>query len=76
MSQPFQMQSACGVPKYTNFTDGFKDCLDWIYYDTNKFSVEQMIPLPSDEELQEHIAIPSVVFPSDHVALVVDLKIK
>lgn len=30
--------------------------------------------LPTDEELEENGAIPSIVFPSDHIALVADLK--
>jgi 2',5'-phosphodiesterase len=33
----------------------------------------QVVPLPSIEELQQHVALPSVVFPSDHVALVADV---
>ncbi|XP_054284725.1 2',5'-phosphodiesterase 12-like [Macrosteles quadrilineatus] len=76
LSQPFNMQSACGTPKYTNFTAAFADCLDYIYYQTDRLSVESVIPLPSDEELTQHTAIPSVVFPSDHVALVADLRWK
>lgn len=69
------MTSACGTPKYTNFTVGFKDCLDYIYCEKNNFEVKQVIPLPSDEELTANQAIPSVLFPSDHIALVADLKL-
>lgn len=68
------LTSACGTPKYTNFTEGFKDCLDYIFYETNKFNVIQVVPLPSLEELTAHTAIPSVLVPSDHVALVADLS--
>lgn len=32
----------------------------------------QAVPLPSEEELKSLTAIPSIVFPSDHVALVAD----
>ena len=28
--------------QYTNYTIGFKDCLDYIFYDENSFSVEQV----------------------------------
>ncbi|XP_046675710.1 2',5'-phosphodiesterase 12-like isoform X2 [Homalodisca vitripennis] len=73
LSQPYKMQSACGTPKYTNFTVGFADCLDYIYYQTDRLKVEAVVPLPSEEELRQHTAIPSVVFPSDHVALIADL---
>jgi len=68
--------SACGTPKYTNYTQGFKDCLDYIFIEDGMFEVEQVIPLPSEEELSQHIALPNIVFPSDHVAIVADLKWK
>uniref|UniRef100_A0A1B6L0R0 2',5'-phosphodiesterase 12 n=1 Tax=Graphocephala atropunctata TaxID=36148 RepID=A0A1B6L0R0_9HEMI len=74
LSQPYKLQSACGTPKYTNFTVGFADCLDYIFYQTDRLRVETVVPLPSEEELRQHSAIPSVVFPSDHVALVADLS--
>lgn len=36
----------------------------------------QVIPFPLKEDVVKHVAIPSVVFPSDHVALVADLAWK
>nr|XP_023022672.1 2',5'-phosphodiesterase 12 [Leptinotarsa decemlineata] len=74
LKQPFQLASACGTPKYTNFTAGFQECLDYIFYERNNFQVAQVVPLPSYEEVSANIALPSVVFPSDHIALVSDLK--
>ncbi|KAI4464906.1 carbon catabolite repressor protein 4 [Holotrichia oblita] len=74
LRQQFQLGSACGTPKYTNFTAGFADCLDYIFYDKTKLSVEQVIPLPTNEELVQNTALPSIVFPSDHISLVADLK--
>lgn len=74
LKQPFKLRSACGTPKYTNFTAGFRDCLDYIYYDEDCLEVSQVVPFPSDEELAVHTALPSIVFPSDHVSLVSDLK--
>lgn len=68
--------SACGTPEFTNFTPAFVGCLDYIFYQTEFLEVEQVVPLPSKEEVSQHTAIPSVVFPSDHVALVADLKLK
>ncbi|KAL4704065.1 hypothetical protein ACJJTC_001987 [Scirpophaga incertulas] len=70
------LESACGTPPFTNFTAGFADCLDYIFYDKSSLKVEQVIPLPSVEELQAHTALPSIVFPSDHIALVADLGFK
>ena len=75
-SHPLKIESACGTPKYTNYTHLFKDCLDYIYYQTDRWEVKQVVPFPTEEELSENEAIPSAVFPSDHVALVADLKWK
>jgi len=76
LSQPFNMQSACGCPPYTNYTDGFKACLDYCFYQTEKFNVTNVVELPAESELGAHIAIPSVVFPSDHVAIIAELEFK
>ncbi|XP_067642263.1 2',5'-phosphodiesterase 12 isoform X2 [Eurosta solidaginis] len=76
LTQPFRMKSACGTPPYTNFTHAFAACLDYIFYQTDGLEVQQVVPLPTEEELRCHIAIPSVVFPSDHVALVADIHFK
>lgn len=74
LSQPIKMRSACGTPQFTNYTVGFKECLDYIFYQSDMLSVEKSVEMPAEEELNSHLAIPSVVFPSDHVAIVADLK--
>ena len=68
--------SAAGYPKYTNYTLGFKDCLDYIWIERDAMEVKQVVPFPSDEELSMHVALPNIVFPSDHVPVIVDLKFK
>ena len=40
------------------------------------FYLFQVVPLPSEDELKAHTALPSVVSPSDHIALVADLAWK
>lgn len=75
LAQPLLMQSACGIPKFTNFTVGFKECIDYIFYQTDKLRVTKVVEMPEEEDLNAHIAIPSVVFPSDHIALVAELEI-
>lgn len=74
LSQPFLFKSACGCPKYTNYTVGFQACLDYIYYQCEALRVNDVVPLPSDEELMAYEAIPSPVLPSDHIALVASLE--
>lgn len=75
LSQPLKMQSACGTPAYTNYTVGFQACLDYIFYQSDKFRVTKFVEMPDEQELSAHIAIPSVVFPSDHVAIIAELEI-
>ncbi|GFR85313.1 2',5'-phosphodiesterase 12 [Elysia marginata] len=74
LHQPMNIISACGTPAYTNYTSGFQATLDYIFIDDDRLEVTKIVPLPSDEEVKANIAIPSQVFPSDHLALVCDLK--
>lgn len=76
LTQPFKIESAYNTPKYTNYTVGFKDCLDYIFYETDHLKLAQAVPLPSEEELSALTAIPSLHFPSDHVSLVADFEWK
>lgn len=70
------MESACGAPEFTNYTEGFKACLDYIYFEANRLSLKSFVPLPKEEVLQKEVAIPSSSFPSDHIPLIADLKLK
>jgi mRNA deadenylase 3'-5' endonuclease subunit Ccr4 len=67
--------SSAGFPEFTNYTAGFKDLLDYIYIDGNDFEVVRVAPFPTPDELDEFKALPSKVFPSDHLAVAVDLKL-
>ncbi|KAM6928468.1 2',5'-phosphodiesterase 12 [Xenentodon cancila] len=68
------LQSACGQPAYTNYVGGFHGCLDYIFLQPESMQVEQVIPLPSHQEVTTYEALPSVAHPSDHIALVCDLR--
>ncbi|XP_039298769.1 2',5'-phosphodiesterase 12 isoform X2 [Nilaparvata lugens] len=74
LNQPWRMASACGTPQYTNFIQAFSGCLDYIFYQTDRLAVTQVVPFPTEEELRQHTALPSVVFPSDHIASIADLR--
>ncbi|KAG8128153.1 hypothetical protein E2320_015011 [Naja naja] len=76
LTHQFGLKSACGEPAYTNYVGGFHGCLDYIFIDANVLEVEQVIPLPSHEEVTTHQALPSVSHPSDHIALICDIKWK
>lgn len=75
LSQATKLASACGTPEYTNYTVEFNGCLDYIFYETQNLKVTQVIPMPSDEEVKLNQAIPSVVFPSDHISICADLQL-
>ena len=72
----FRFQNVTGTEQCTNFTAGFKAVLDYILIDSDLLSVDRVVPLPSLEELSEFVALPSIYFPSDHLALVADIKWK
>ncbi|XP_046399751.1 2',5'-phosphodiesterase 12 [Ischnura elegans] len=77
LSHSLSLNSAYQELPFTNFTSGFVGCLDYIFYSTdgdNPLRVEQVVPLPSEEEVTQNTALPSIVFPSDHLALVADLR--
>ena len=61
---------------FTNCTNGFEGILDYVFYEANNFELVKVIPLPSVERVKENVALPSKLIPSDHLALVFDLKIK
>jgi mRNA deadenylase 3'-5' endonuclease subunit Ccr4 len=73
ISHPLHMSSAAGFPAFTNYTRDFKMTLDYIFVDTDSLAVTAVAPLPTEEVLSEHVALPSIVFPSDHVSLIVDV---
>ncbi|XP_052812801.1 2',5'-phosphodiesterase 12-like [Mya arenaria] len=75
-SHTFNIGSGCGLPAYTNYTNGFNGHLDYVFYDTDAFEVSQVIPQPDHKDVEFHTAIPSIVFPSDHLAQICDLRWK
>ena len=70
------LQNVTGTEHCTNFTSSFKAVLDYIMIGSAHLEVERVVPLPPVSELAEFVALPSVYFPSDHIALVADIKWK
>lgn len=60
--------------EYTNYTPLFNGCLDYIYYQQDNIICESVVPLPDHETVVAIGGIPSDVFPSDHLALIANLK--
>ncbi|KAK6165879.1 hypothetical protein SNE40_022702 [Patella caerulea] len=72
----FNIISGCGYSKYTNYTVGFHGMLDYIFVDSDNLTVTEVIPMPDHEDVITHIALPSIVAPSDHIAQICQIKWK
>lgn len=59
-------------PLFTNYTQNFKGCLDYIML--KGFTTLDVRALPSQEELQSETALPNSHWPSDHLPLVADIS--
>ena len=73
-SHDLNLDSGCGIVPYTNYTSGFHAMLDYIYYDLDTLEVIQAIPPPDHKDVEFYVALPSIVFPSDHIAQICDFK--
>nr|XP_022905545.1 2',5'-phosphodiesterase 12-like [Onthophagus taurus] len=67
--------SAYETPPFTNYTDNFKGCLDYIFYEKDAMELTKIVPLPTEDEMSVNVALPNQYFPSDHVALIADFKL-
>lgn len=77
LSHSFSLNNATGTPHYSWLVDHIQQLLDYIYVDSHCFRVQQALPLPTEEELKQdgRFALPSCRFPSDHLALGVDIEV-
>jgi len=63
-----------GEPHFTNYTEDFKDCLDYIFYSPDCLRLVQRMRLPSDGALQDLKSIPNGAHPSDHLPLMCSFR--
>jgi 2',5'-phosphodiesterase len=42
LSHSLHLTSVYGTPEYTNFTEGFAGCLDYIFYQHDQLNVDQV----------------------------------
>lgn len=68
--------SATGFPDFTNFVRGFVEVLDYVMVEKDRVEVLQVGALPDRETASRHTALPSPVFPSDHLAVMVDVTLR
>jgi mRNA deadenylase 3'-5' endonuclease subunit Ccr4 len=62
-------------PPATNYTRSFKDTLDHILYNRGAVEVLELLETPDDETLSKEEALPSAVFPSDHLRIQAKFKL-
>ena len=74
LQHDFRFQNVTGIEHCTNYTANFKAVLDYILIDTDHLELDRLVPLPTVGEVSEFVALPSVYFPSDHLALVADVN--
>ena len=75
-NQDINFQNCCGFPEFTTYTEGFVGVIDYIFASKKYFDVESVVPVPSREDVSLYTGLPSPVMPSDHIALVCELKWK
>lgn len=70
------LESACGIPAFTNFAGTFVGTLDYTMMGSECLTVKQVFPFFTADEVSEEVALPSSKFPSDHISLICDLDWK
>eukprot|EP01038_Epipyxis_sp_PR26KG_P014566 gene14566-19555_t len=66
--------SAAEYPRYSNYVRDFKSLLDYIFIDESKMLIKRIAPFPDESILSQNTALPSAVFPSDHMSIAVDIS--
>jgi CCR4-NOT transcription complex subunit 6 len=70
------MEVAIGEePVFTNYTQKFKGCLDYMFYSPQRLRVMAISNIPEAQELeaQNGPGLPSAMYPSDHLLLCADV---
>mmetsp|Transcript_6521 Transcript_6521/g.10133 ORF Transcript_6521/g.10133 Transcript_6521/m.10133 type:complete len:679 (-) Transcript_6521:32-2068(-) len=76
MSHRLNLTSAyasSGEPKYTNYTGHFVGTLDYILHSKNSLVVNSTLDVDNEELVSAHTALPSPLYPSDHICLVSEI---
>ncbi|KAI7891131.1 Endonuclease/exonuclease/phosphatase [Mucor mucedo] len=68
--------SPVGELDMTNYTPGYKGTLDYIWYTNNTMDVMSLLGGISQEYLDKVVGFPNPHFPSDHIPLMAELRLK
>jgi CCR4-NOT transcription complex subunit 6 len=61
---------------FTNYTPGFADVIDYIWYSTNTLEVVDVLGPPDPAYLKRVPAFPNWHFPADHIQIMSEFVIK
>jgi CCR4-NOT transcription complex subunit 6 len=61
---------------FTNYTPGFTDVIDYIWYTTNTLEVVELLGPPDMSHLKRVPGFPNYHFPADHIQIMAELVIK
>ena len=71
----YLIKGTCNQP-VTTLTPAFDGSLDWIFIDHRRLMFNQVWKLFDINVLEKYGALPNIVFPSDHVAVVCDVSFR
>ena len=71
-----QLRRDLANPKFTNYCPDFKGTLDHILYNSSALEVLELLEMPPDEAITKEVALPSTIFPSDHLRIEAKFYIK
>ncbi|CAI4212840.1 unnamed protein product [Parascedosporium putredinis] len=83
IEHPFSLRDAYahikGTPDqlpFTNYTPGFADVIDYLWYSTNTLEVVELLGPPDADYLKRVPSFPNYHFPADHIQIMADFVIK
>ncbi|KAF7562829.1 hypothetical protein G7046_g1298 [Stylonectria norvegica] len=83
IEHPFSLRDAYAHTKntvdempFTNYTPGFTDVIDYIWYSTNSLEVVDVLGPPDAEYMKRVPAFPNWHFPADHIQIMSEFAIK
>ena len=83
IEHPFNLRSSyqhlLGTPDdlpFTNYTPGFAEVIDYIWYSTNTLEVVSVLGAPDSQYLKRVPGFPNYHFPADHIQIMSEFVIK
>lgn len=68
--------SHIGELPFTNYTPGFQGVIDYLFYTTNSLSVTGLLGEVDKDYLSRVVGFPNAHWPSDHISVLAEFKIR